>query len=179
MRLIQLLTLIAVIAGCTTKDSSGKLFHDLVDKQEVTIVLRNYGLDSIPAEIGLLKDVESLTISLDSLKGWKIYPPASSYFNQRIDSPPFNFLPNEFATLRKLKKVIIYDLNISELPDNFGNLENLEYLDLSMNKLTVSKEIGKLKRLKNLKYLGLFGNRIDTAMMQNWKAQHPMLQIDY
>ena len=180
MRLIQILTLMSVIAGCTSKDPSGKFFHDLVDKKEVTIVLHDYGLDSIPAEIGLLKDVESLTISLDSLKGWKIYPPgSSSFFDMRIDTPPFKTMPNEVASLRKLKRLIIYDLNISKLPDNLGDLGDLEYLDLSMNKLTISKEMVKLRKLKNLKYLGLFGNRIDTVMIQNWKAEHPMLQIDY
>ena len=144
----------------------------------MTIVLHDYGLDSIPAEIGLLKDAESLTISLDSLNGWKIYPPASS-FDQRIDSPPFKILPEEFVALSKLKRLTIYGLNISELPDNFGDLENLEYLDLAMNKLTISKEVDKLKGLKNLKYLGLFGNRVDSVMIQNWKAEHPMLQVDY
>jgi Leucine-rich repeat (LRR) protein len=178
MRLIQILTLICVIAGCATENSQSKLFHDLVDKKEATIVLRAYGLDSIPAEIGLLKDVESLTISLDSLNGWKVYPFVSA-FDNRIDSPPFKFLPKELATLAKLKRLVLYDLNISQLPDNFGDLENLEYLDLSMNKLTVSKEIDKLKKLKNLKYLGLFGNRIDTVVIQHWKAEHPRLQIDY
>jgi Leucine-rich repeat (LRR) protein len=159
-------------------DPNSKLFNDLIDKEEVTIVLNSYGLDSIPKEIRQLKKAKSLTISFDTLEGWTIYPPLSA-LNERIDSPPFNTLPDEITELKNLERLTIHGLDIARLPDNFGNLENLEHLDLSMNKLTVSNELVKLKGLKNLKYLSLFGNRIDTLIIKNWRNENPDIKIDY
>ena len=178
MRPLKFLILTILLVSCNDKYGDSKLFKDLTDKTEVTIVLKAYGLDSVPKEIGRLTNAKTMTLTLDSLKGWTVYPPLSAVEGS-VDYPPFKTLPDDISELRNLERLIVYKLNITKLPDNFGDLSNLEYLDLSMNKLTVSNEISKLKKLKKLKYLGLFGNRIDTLTIINWEKENPDLQIDY
>jgi Leucine-rich repeat (LRR) protein len=69
-------------------------------------------------------------------------------------------------------------LDLNRLPDNFGKLQNLDSLNLMMNKLTISREIPKLKELKNLKYLGIYGNKIDTRDIKELKNSNPNLVIN-
>lgn len=178
MRSIQIIILATLVTSCLTKGTESKLFEDLRDKENVVIILNNYKLDSIPSEIGLLKSARTLTISIDTLHGWTIYPPLS-VMDQRIDSPPFKNLPVEITTLKNLKRLTIHELNVRTLPDGFDKLDNLEYLDLTMNKLIISNELDKLKGLKNLKYLALFGNQIDDESIEALKKEKPGIQIDY
>jgi Leucine-rich repeat (LRR) protein len=159
-------------------DEKGKLFTDLQDKESVVIVLSKYQLDSIPPEIGTLKNAKALTISMDSLHGWTVYPPISA-LDQKNVQPPFKKLPHEITSLTNLKELTIHGLNIRTLPDDFGNLKELEYLDLTMNKLMVSDELDKLRKLKNLKYLVLSGNRVDTIAMKAFEKENPGIQIVY
>lgn len=175
IRLIILLT--AFLAGCRTHDESHKLFTDLLEKDNVVIVLNRYQLDSVPPEIGELKKAKVLVISNDSLHGWTIYPPLS-VLDQKNDQP-LKRLPDEITSLTNLKGLTIHGLNIRTLPEDLGNLKNLEYLDLTMNKLVVSDELDKLRKLKNLKYLALFGNRIDTISVKALEIENPGIQIEY
>jgi hypothetical protein len=173
-----IIVLTVFLIGCSTSDKQNDFFKDVIGKEDILITLNTYGLDSVPREIGQLKNTKSLTILMDSAKrGWTIYPPLFAT-DPRLDNPPFKTLPNEITELKNLERLIIVDLNLSNLPSDFYKLENLEYLDLSMNKLTISKEIEKLKRLKKLKYLGLFGNRVDTIDIKKLKEEIPDIQIN-
>lgn len=176
--LILFLTLTFLISGCVTRQNANNYFEEYVDKEEITIVLNSYGLESIPAEIGNLQKVKTLTISFDTLKEWTVYPPLSAW-GKRVDSPPFQILPDEITELRSLKRLTIRSLDISRLPENFDQLKELEYLDISMNKLTITNELNKLKKLTSLKYLRIIGNRIDTLMIQNWEKENQDLEIVY
>lgn len=155
------------------------LFEDLKHKKKVVIVLSNYNLTSLPQEIGALTKATSLTVSIDSIKnGWSIYPPRSAY-DYLVAEPPFNKLPEAICRLQNLDSLTLMDLKLKELPENFHQLENLQYLNLANNKLTISKEISKLKKLKKLKFLEVFANKVDTLAMQEWMNENPNLQILY
>lgn len=171
--LVFLLTL-----GFTYSCKQNHIFKDVEQQKEVFIGLANYGLDSIPPEIGYLKKVEELTIAKDSTRRWTIYPP-SNVMAERTHLPPHKNLPEEFTKLTKLKKLYISGLDIKYLPDKFSELKNLEVLHLAMNKLNVAQEINKLQSLPNLKVLYLDGNKVDTLQLKNWKAERPDIEIHF
>ena len=154
------------------------IFKNLENKKVVYISLNKYELESVPKDIGHLKDVRELYISRDSMQGWSLYPPISA-IDELVDSPPFKKLPEEFLTLQKLEKLTLHGLDISRLPKDFYKLRNLEYLDLSMNKLTITNEISKLKKLKKLKYLDLVGNRVEKIQIEKWQTENPNIEIKY
>jgi Leucine-rich repeat (LRR) protein len=169
--------LMTLIVSCSTRDNEQYLFDRLTKKETVVIYLGQYNMDSVPKEIGRLKNAKKLLITMDSTNGWAIYPPLSA-LQQRTETPPFRLLPDEITQLSNLKTLQLVGLNLKTLPDNFGKLENLDSLNLSLNKLTISNEIGKLKKLKKLKYLGLFGNKVDTVSIKELKKENPNLIIE-
>ena len=173
---ILFITLTAFAIACTTTEKRKGLFDNFVDEEKAVIYLSQYNLDSVPSEIGRLKNVKSLYITKDSMSGWSIYPPPSE-LQQLTEIPPFRQLPNELGELTNLQNLGLVGLDLKELPDNFGQLQNLDSLNLIMNKLTISKEINKLKELKNLKYLALFGNKVDTTDINELKKANPNLVI--
>ncbi|WP_271784722.1 hypothetical protein [Aquimarina algiphila] len=172
LRNLTYLILIPLLLGCKPNHMFKKLENDKV----VFIGLDKYGLDSIPPEIGKLKNVEELIIAQDSLMGWSIYPPASA-MSQMVDLSPHKTLPDELTELNSLKKLNISGLNIRTLPTDFGHLKNLEYLNISMNKLDINNEISKLKSLPNLKVLTIVGNRIDSTQIKQWRNDNPNINI--
>lgn len=172
--LISILTIFLFGCGATKKKTG--LFDDLADKTSLEIYLKTYGLDSVPKDIGQLKAVRKLYIAKDSARGWTIYPPLGD-LDQRTVTPPFRHLPDEITALTNLESLVLRDLDLKTLPDNFGNLRNLDSLSLLMNKLTLSQEIEKLKGLKKLKYLEIYGNKVDTADLQELKKAIPGLTI--
>lgn len=176
-RLTIALMIGSLLICCTIKNKNSKIFDGLIGKEDIVIVLSTYGLDSVPKEIGQLQNVKSLTIVKDSSKGWKIYPPLSA-LTRRVDVPPFTRLPDEILELKTLTTLSLVDLNIKALPDDFNKLENLETLDLTLNKLTISNEITKLNGLKKLKHLALFGNRVDSIDIQELKKENSNLEIE-
>jgi Leucine-rich repeat (LRR) protein len=153
------------------------LFDSFQKKNDVEIYLSKYKLDSIPKEIGLLKDAKRLYINSDSVKGWTIYPPLSS-LGKDNSKPPFRHLPNEITELTNLQSLTLVNLNLVTLPDNIYRLENLDSLILFMNKLTISNEIEKIKKLTKLKYLGLLGNNITANDIIELKKSNPGLKIN-
>jgi Leucine-rich repeat (LRR) protein len=176
MRLL-IIILTTFLISCSTTDKKNGLFDDLADKEMVVIYLSNYNLDSVPKEISKLATAKYLYITKDSTNGWTVYPPLSA-LQQMTEIPPFRQLPSEITELTNLQNLGLIGLDLKQLPDNFDKLQNLDSLNLVMNKLTISKEIEKLKGLKNLKYLGLFGNKYDTTDINTLKRANPNLFID-
>jgi Leucine-rich repeat (LRR) protein len=174
MKYIFLTTILFFSSSC----EPNYIFKGLENKEYVFINLKKYGLDSIPKEIGKLKKVKELEILMESTDGWTIYPPLSA-IDKWIDEPPFRSIPSELLYLNGLEKLTLHGLNIQRLPEGLDKLENLKYLDLSMNKLTISKEIPKLKKIKKLKYLQLFGNRINKLEIEEWRKDSPNIKIEY
>ena len=166
-----------LVFSCRDTGNDNNLFKGLIDKHEVAIFLNTYKLDNVPKEIGHLKNVKKLYIATDSVTGWTIYPPLSA-IDERTSTPPFKYLPDEITQLVTLQRLSLIDLDLVALPDNFSNLENLDSLSLFMNKLTISNEIEKLKKLKNLKYIVLFGNKVDSTDVQELRKAIPGIFIE-
>lgn len=148
----------------------------MVGQESVTIYLNSYNLETVPRDIGKLVKAKRLFIGRDTLKGWTVYPPFSA-LQQRAQTPPFYELPVELTNLTNLTRLELVGLDLNKLPDDFYKLHNLDSLNLMLNKLTISSEISKLRELKKLKYLALFGNNIDTTDIIELKRAIPGIEI--
>lgn len=170
------INLLILLAGCTSLKTSSALFEDLVGCDNVVIYLNKYKLDSVPVEIGMLKNVRSLRIAKDSTSGWTVFPPASA-FKEITKKPPFRQLPDAIASLTTLQNLDLSGLDLKSLPDDFDKLQNLDSLNLMLNKLVIANEIDKLRKLKRLKYLAIFGNDVDTSDVLELRKHNPSLII--
>jgi Leucine-rich repeat (LRR) protein len=173
MRLLTIL-LTTVILSCSTTDKEN-LFDNLTDKETVIIYLSKYNLDSVPSEIGRLTNTKRLYITMDTV-GWTIYPPLGG-LPQPTDSGQSQKLPSEITKLTNLKTLALVRLRLNQLPDNFDQLKNLDSLDLMMNRLVIKDEIQKINGLKNLKYIQLFGNVVDSVDINELRKNNPGLVI--
>jgi Leucine-rich repeat (LRR) protein len=163
------------LISCSTTDRQRGLFDDLADKETVVLFLSKYDLDSIPSDIGRLKNAKRLYVTADSA-GWTIYPPLSA-LPLPTDASLSRRLPDEITELTNLEYLGLVHLNLQSLPKDFSKLQNLDSLDLSMNRLIISNEIETLKKLKGLKYLALLGNAVDSADIEQLKDNNPGLTI--
>lgn len=173
-----MLIAISISYTLTAMTQTQNLFSDFAHRDNVSIALRKYGLKEVPKDVGDLKNVIVLIIAPDSVQdSWTVYPPLSA-FDEHIDKPPFRYLPDEITTLTKLRDLTLTKLAIKTLPANFERLADLEKLDLSINKLTIKNEIDKIVKLKSLKHLILFGNRVTKEDVIQLKTANPSLFID-
>ena len=149
------------------------------NQTNVIIYLDELNTDRIPKDIGQLAQVTDLTIQLTRPEGdWTIYPPLSWYETRELKES-YRELPQSIGQLQMLKSLRLSNLDIHELPETIANLVNLEFLDVSMNKLNISNELPKLKALPNLKHLKVLGNHFNEEEMQEFKRQNPNIQIEY
>jgi Leucine-rich repeat (LRR) protein len=169
--------ILAIMSGCSAKSNDQQLLQAYLNKEKVEISLTHLKLDRIPKEIGVLKDAKELTI-FNSDSGWAIYPPFSAMIDQ-LDKPPFEYIPEELCDLTQLESLSLMDLNLKELPECFGKLQNLKKLNLSMNKINVANELGKLSKLKSLNRLDVLGNKIDTTAIEKFQKENPQIDIRY
>lgn len=174
---ILIVMLSILIIGCTSTGKEQYVFDSLKEKESVVIYLSKYSLDSVPAEIGRLQKARSLYISRDSAGGWTIHPPVSA-LEKMTETPPFRQLPDEISELTNLTSLTLVGLELSTLPANFQKLQNLDTLSLSFNKLTISRELDKLKGLRRLRYLELVGNRVNSADVNELQRSNPDLTVD-
>lgn len=174
----MIFVLATLLINCHTSTSKVMLVDDFRNQESVEIRLTEYGLEEVPAEINQLQEVKRLTISRDSLPtGWTIYPPQSAFENQKF-KPPLYQLPDEITQLTGLTSLRLISLDLVKLPENLHFLENLDTLDLSLNKLTIKDELEKLKSLPKLKFLALFGNKAGSAEVAALKKAIPGLVVD-
>lgn len=170
------MTCFLLLTCCASLNSSSTLFENLADREKVVIYLDRYKLDSVPKEIVKFKRVKSLTIAKDSTYGWTVYPPAHA-LKEIIKEPPFRYLPDEITELSSLHFLDLSGLDLKTLPHNFDKLQNLDSLDLTLNKLVIADELDKLIKLKRLKYLAIFGNDVDTKDVVALRTHNPSLVI--
>ncbi len=152
------------------------VFDPLKQKTDIEIYLSDYGLESVPQEIRILKNVKRLYIAKDT-SGWVIYPPLSALAQDK-STQPSRYLPNEISELSNLTSLTLVNLDLVSLPENIDRLEKLDTLILYMNKLTISNELEKLKRLRSLKYLGLLGNDLTANDLSELKRTIPGITIN-
>ncbi|MCU0445435.1 MAG: leucine-rich repeat domain-containing protein [Microscillaceae bacterium] len=124
----------SVFASDTTYHSWAEA---LKNPEKVTVLdLGGQKLQNLSPQIGLLKNLQQLTLSDNELKS----------------------LPPEIAQLKRLKWLDVYNNQLSELPIGFAQLDSLEYLDLGWNRLKTIPEA--IYTIKNLKHLYLYGNQL-------------------
>ena len=150
-----------------------------LNQATVVINLDELPSNEIPEEIGQLTNTTDLTIQPTRPQGrWSVYPPLS-WYETREYKEPFRKLPESIGRLKSLKSLRLSNLDIHELPETIAELSNLEFLDLSMNKLDISNELSKLNKLPNLRHLRILGNHFEEYKMQDFKRQNPDIQIEY
>lgn len=171
-----LLIFAIVVAGCSTQEKQNP-FDELVDESVVTLYLQHYQLDSVPPDVLKLRAATHLSIMKDTTSGWTIYPPLSA-ISQTIVEPPFRQLPPELGELKNLQSLALVGLDLVALPESMKNLQHLDTLDLTLNKLTIANEVETLSQLTNLRYLAVLGNKVDSIDIQNLKAAIPNLTTD-
>ena len=165
-----------VFLGCQSK-SDKSVFDQLKGQKDIVISLKEFKLDSIPPAINVLQGVERLTILKDSAMSWVAYPPLSALGEQlKLDSTS-RLLPKEITELESLKSLSLFNLDLVSLPDDLYKLKNLDTLDLTLNKLVISQEIDKLKKLTHLKFLNVGGNRAKKDDIVRLQSAMPATKI--
>lgn len=130
---LKTLLLLFLVLRCSTNVWAGvktyKSLDDALKNPQAVVRLKLRNIDSIPATIALLINLEELDLSRNHLKQ----------------------LPEEIGELKKLKELVLFKNNLTSLPASIGSCSNLERLVLSSNRIKVLPEtIGKLSRLKEL-----------------------------
>jgi len=106
--------------------------------QQTKLDLSNKQIKTLPPEIGLLSNLQSLYL-----------------YNNQIET-----LPPEIGSLSNLQILSLHNNQIQTLPSRIGSLSNLQELWLNNNKIqTLPPEIGSLS---NLQTLSLHNNQIET-----------------
>lgn len=164
---------VMLVSAC----QQNNMFKDFLQDEKVIIALNEYELDCIPKEIGTLKNTKELVISMNNFDYWTIYPPQSA-MEYWINSPPFTAIPTELLKLSKLEKLTLIGLNIKTLPEGIDQLENLEYLNLSFNKLNITDELPKLIKLPKLNHIVLIGNKVNMNHIKKWRIENPAIHIE-
>jgi len=75
-------------------------------------------------------------------------------------------IPDGLLKCRKLKLLDISNTQISSLPDNLEQLENLEVIILNSTPIDFETEISKILRLKKLKEIRLRGIKVGTSILE-------------
>ncbi|KAK7314399.1 hypothetical protein VNO77_32921 [Canavalia gladiata] len=156
----------------------GNIPHDidrLSNLQYLNLGYTNFSGD-IPASIGRLKELNYLALQYCLFNGTFPDEIANLSNLETLDLSSNNmFLPSRLPTswttqLKKLKVFYMYESNlVGEIPDNIGQMEALEKLDISLNNLT-GKIPGGLFMLKNLSIVFLSRNKLSGEIPDVVKA---------
>lgn len=169
---LLLASFIIIILGCQpAKEKS--VFDQLKGQTDIIISLKDYQLDSIPPTINTLKGVKRLAILKDSAVGWVAYPPLSALGEQPEMDTSHRRLPKEITELESLETLSLFNLDLVSLPEELYKLKSLDTLILALNKLRISQEVDKLKKLTRLKYLDLGGNMMSKDDIARLKGAMP------
>ncbi|MCC5945362.1 MAG: leucine-rich repeat domain-containing protein [Bernardetiaceae bacterium] len=129
-------------------------YYSLGDDKNILLV-KIQKQDSLPAEIGQLKNLTSLDLSynrdLDFADVFKKLGRLENLTKLNLNSNKLTSLPPEIGQLKNLTKLSLEYNQLTTLPSEIGQLKNLTEMILSKNKLTsLPPEIGQLKNLTKL-----------------------------
>ena len=87
-----------------------------------------------------------------------------------LQSTQITKLPYQIGQLQNLQTLYLYNNQLTTIPDQFGQLQNLQTLDLSYNQLTTIPD--QLGQLQNLQTLELHNNQLTTIPDQLGQLQN-------
>lgn len=150
-----------------------------ISEDSIVITLSELESEKIPKTIWNSENIKKLKIQRVLLEdNWSTFPPLSWFENRELN-PPFWIIPKDIGKLENLEYLDLKNLDIHKLPASITKLQKLKELDLSFNKLKLSKELTKLGKLKNLKELRLFGNHYEVDAMEKFKNKFPEIEVEY
>ena len=173
-----LIKIIFFTCFCACDPRPVSLFREFQDQDSVMIILSKYELDTVPPAIGDLKSCENLIIV--NKEGWSVFPPESAWasiLEKHLKTPPFRTLPAELMQLTRLRSLSVANLDLVEIPEGINNLHFLEELNVSFNKMDITRELYKLESLHSLRKFTISGNKYDTLKLENWSANHPEVVV--
>ncbi|OEK06597.1 hypothetical protein [Roseivirga misakiensis] len=154
-------------------------FGDELREGSIILTLDELSTKEIPDSLWNNEELEELTIQKTRANmQWSTRSPLSWYETVEF-TPPYRELSDKVGKLKRLKSLILVDLDIKTLPESITQLKHLEILNLSFNKLELPEELSKLKVLKSLKHLILIGNHYDPHEMEEYQKEFPNLRIEY
>ena len=117
-----------------------------------TLRLCNNNIASLPAEIGLLGQLEHLEVVENDLQ--TLPPEIGNLRNLQTIWLSYNditSLPTEICSLARLERLYLVGNDLQTLPPEIGNLQNLQVLNVRLNQLSsIPPEIGNLSHLTDL-----------------------------
>ena len=176
---IQLFGKICVLSGLLIANACQQKTESLSKKESMVIFAFNQlSEEQIDKQLLSFTNTQKLILQKESKSGWEVYPPRESD-DPVFDQAPKKELSSAIGKLEQLSYLSLYDLDLTTLPESISDLSQLDTLDLARNYLTISSELDKLAALKNLTYLNVKHNRIDTVVLKHWMADKPGLQVIY
>ena len=135
-------------------------------------------LSRLPAEIGQLKNLRSLYLAYNQLRS--LPAEISQLGNLQsldLDDNQLSSLPAEVGELKNLQWLFFSGNQLSSLPAEVGQLKNLQRLDLSFNRL--SSLPAQIRSLKSLKRLDLKYNSFSASYIVQLRKDMPWCEIRF
>jgi len=167
MRVVIFIMLLLVI-GCTSRPTSNIIRLDLSDRN----------LTAVPDSVFSLEQLEYL--DLGNRSGWTIYPTLSALVDHASGDSANRIteIPKAIQQLDHLRTLKLSSLDLTALPVEIAELENLDSLDLSMNfRLSIGSALGTLKRMQGLRYLNILGTMVDQSTVDKLRTVLPETTI--
>ncbi|KAH0698174.1 hypothetical protein KY289_015656 [Solanum tuberosum] len=152
-----------------------KELGNMVNLQNLILSYNNL-TGTLPEEVNKLTKLTELRLSGNNFTG--ILPSFESLKNlQKLEIQASGFegpVPPSISVLTEMKELMLRNCNLSgEIPSYLANMTQLSILDLSFNRLE-----GQIPDLERLESLYLTSNRL-TGPIQDWiKQRHPKYYID-
>ena len=118
-----------------------RMIESHISGDTLVLPLCNLNLENVPKEIGEFKELKVLRVVCRD--GWTLGPPLSSLGEgNKVFEPEMRIgsLPETVVELNNIKTLTITNVGIQKLPNDLYKLEQLEYLDISGNAMTITDE---------------------------------------
>ena len=148
----------------------------------IHLLLDNNNLSgAIPKEIGILENLETLSLTHNKLEG--VIPNNIGNLKNLKEwwcdgNNLGGSIPESIGSLKKLKELWLNgNALVGSIPENIGNLTNLERLELAGNNLTgsIPESIGNLK---NAKFISLAYNQLEGSIPECFAYMPNLVDLD-
>ncbi|MEM9858129.1 MAG: hypothetical protein AAF843_12265 [Bacteroidota bacterium] len=123
---------------------------------------------------------EHLIIRVIENTGWAVYSmnlDDSGFTPAFSHSMPLETLPENVAKVKTLKRLSISGLGLHTLPESLLQLPNLQVLDVSFNRLDLSRELPLFQKMTALTALNVHSNKMDHTLIEKVKKALPNVKV--